>query len=75
VGTDKGLEAGQSFGRPAEDELGFGQVLDGTEAGLLEPMDVEAGEVPLGQLAERRAAPQAEPGSQRLGRLVGSTIC
>ena len=67
VGTDMRFQKGQRRAGLAEGEFGVHQVLDGIEAGLIEPAGLESGELPVCQVTERRAGEQVEGEAERLG--------
>jgi hypothetical protein len=66
VGTDERLQLGDERRVPAVLELGVDPGLDRGQAELFDPLDLAAGEVVVGDLVERRAAPERERLRQRL---------
>lgn len=64
---DVRLQAGQPLGGMAECQFGLGQLLDGGEAGLLQPAGLEAGEAPIGEVSEGWAPPQGQGPLQGIG--------
>ena len=68
---DQGLELGDERGVAAEGEVGVDAVLERVETQLLEPADLVLGEGLVGEVGQRRAAPEIERLSQTLGGAVG----
>ena len=58
------LELGHEVGVPAERELGLDALLGHRQAALLEPGDLGLREARVGELRERRAAPERERGAK-----------
>jgi hypothetical protein len=67
---DEGLELRNQRDVVAELELGVDQILAGDQAQLLEAQDLGRGERLVGEVGERRAAPQGERCSQCLRALL-----
>lgn len=61
------LPGGPALSGTAERQLGLGQLLDGGEAGLLQPAGLEAGEAPIGEVSKGRPPPQGQGLLQGVG--------
>ena len=68
-----GLQPGQGILGPAESQQRFGEVFDGTQAGLLQPLRLRPGERPVGEVPERRTPPQGKGPFESLSRQDGVT--
>src|SRR5918994_2237027 len=69
--ADEPLELGHELGVAAEGKVGLDPLLERGQAQLLETRDLTLRERLERDVRERRAAPQSERCSQRLGRKVG----
>ena len=67
----KRLELGDHLGVAPEGELGFDQLLATAEAQLIQPRDARLGEGLVGEIGQRRAAPQTPGLRQHRGRPPG----
>ena len=71
VPADELLELLDDRVMPAQGEVGLDPLLERREVQLLEPGDVVLGKRLVGELGERRAAPEGESNPECLGSLVG----
>ena len=67
--TDALLELADELGVPPEGQVGLDPILERGGALLLEPSDMRLRERLVGQIGERRAAPEAEGVTQAVRRL------
>ena len=68
---DEGLELGDERRVPAEREVGLDPLLERREPQLLEPLDGRARERLVGEVGERRPAPELERLAEQRGRRAG----
>ena len=73
-----GLQPGQGILGPAEGQQRLGEVFDGTQAGLLQPLRLQPGKWPVGKVPQRGTPPQRqrrfEPLSRRGGVAAGERL-
>jgi hypothetical protein len=73
VTADERLELGREVGVPPGREIGLDALLDGEQPQLLETLGIRPGEELVGDVGERRPAPERQGVPQRSTRLVGTT--
>src|SRR5215218_8843421 len=66
--ADEPPELGDEVGMAAERQVGLDPLLERAQAQLLEPADLFASEVLIGEVGERRTAPEGERLAQNLRR-------
>ena len=71
LAADEPLQLGDELSMASEVEVGLHSILDGAEPEFLEPSDLVLGEGFVGELDERRAAPEVERATDRRSRLLG----